>query len=95
MKQSNMDKSTQKKMIQFSKIIVSGITIAVTVLCCFSIWLCHQEQDSEGVVKALSHYMDFATIAFVSYSVNSISEKAIINRVFNRSSTSTKEEGVG
>ena len=98
MKQGNMDKKTQKKMIQFSKIIVSSVTIAVTVMCAFSIWLCHQEYDSNGVVESLGHYMDFAIIAFVSYSVNSISEKAIVNKVFQRRVpvyTEEPEEEVG
>jgi len=86
-------------MIQFSKIIVASVTVAVTIMCCFSIWLCHQEYDSDGIVEVLANYIDFAIIAFVSYSVNSISEKAIVNQVFRRKfSTYTEddnEEGVG
>lgn len=98
MKQKDMDKRTQKKMIQFSKIIVASVTIAVTAMCCFAIWLCHQEYDSDGIVEVLANYLDFAIVAFVSYSVNSISEKAIINKVFQRRnsySTEDDEEGVG
>lgn len=99
MKQPTMDRKTQKKMIQFSKIIVASVTIAVTAMCCFAIWLCHQEYDSNGIVEVLGHYMDFAIIAFVSYSVNSISEKAIVNKVFNRRTrnccTEDEEDGVG
>lgn len=86
-------------MIQFSKVIVASVTIAVTIMCAFSIWLCHKEYDSAGVVESLGNYIDFATIAFVSYSVNSISEKAIVNKVFNRRATAytedEEEEGVG
>lgn len=95
MKWNSMDKKTQKKMIQFSKIIVAGVTIAVTAMCCFAMWLCHQEADSVGVVDALKHYLDFAVIAFVSYSVNSISEKAIVNRVFSKNNAMNDGEGVG
>lgn len=83
-------------MIQFSKIIVASVTIAVTAMCAFSIWLCHKEFYAEGIVNTLAHYMDFAMVAFVSYSVNSISEKAIINKVFQRTAVNTEdEESVG
>lgn len=95
MKWDNLDKKTQKKMIQFSKIIVSGVTIAVTAMCCFAMLLCHQEADSAGIVQALKHYLDFAIIAFVSYSVNSISEKAIVHKVFSKNNAVNNEEGVG
>ena len=79
-----MDKATQKKLIQFSKIIVSFVTIAVTMMCMFSIWLCYQEHNGDGIVRVLDAYMDFAIVAFVSYSLNSISEKAIVNDVFTK-----------
>jgi len=85
-------------MIQFSKIIVASVTIAVTAMCCFAIWLCHQEYDSSGIVEVLEHYVDYAIIAFVSYSVNSISEKAIVNKVFQKRTiidTEEDEEEVG
>ena len=86
-----MDKKTQKKMIQFSKIIVSSVTVAVTVMCLFSIWLCYQEHNPDGIIKVLDSYMDFAIVAFVSYSVNSISEKAIVNKVFQNKLTCTED----
>lgn len=95
MKWNNLDKKTQKKMIQFSKIIVASVTVAVTILCGFSMWLCYQESAPEGIVKVLGHYMDFAIVAFVSYSVNSISEKAIVNNVFTKRAQREEGDGVG
>lgn len=99
MRQGNMDNKTKKNMIQFSKIIVSSLTFFVTVMCCGAIWLCHMEYSSNNIVDIIAHYIDFATVAFVSYSINSISEKAIINGVQNKRipglSNKDNEEDVG
>lgn len=89
-----MDNKTKKGMIQFSKIIVSSVTFFVTVMCCGAIWLCHMEADSNNIVNIIANYVDFATIAFVSYSINSISEKAIINDVQKKRIVSNEDKNV-
>lgn len=71
------DRKTVVKYIQFSKRIVAGISIAITIICCVAIILCYAKGDTDSIVGLVGSYCNFATIAFVSYSVNSVGEKIL------------------
>lgn len=85
---SGLDKTTKKKLIQFSKLVVAFVVIVVSVMCYHGMILTAIRNDMSAVSDIIGKYIDFAKLAFVSYSVNSISEKAI----FSKTSTQQMEE---
>lgn len=74
---NGMDNKSKTKYVQFSKRVVSIVLFVVSLICFLGMMLCYQYQDSNGMVNMVSKFIDFAMVVFVSYSVNSISEKAI------------------
>ena len=64
-----------KKYIQFSKLIVVAVTVAVTVICAAALVLCYLGGDMEQLVGVTNAYIGYATVAFVAYSGNSAAEK--------------------
>lgn len=71
------DRKTVTKYIQFSKRIVAGVTIAVTLIIIAAIALCYSAEDTSSIVGLVGAYCNFALVVFASYSVNAISEKCI------------------
>lgn len=74
---SRADSKTVRQYIQFSKRVITGVTIAVTIICGGAILLCYEAEDTQSVVGLVTSYTNFATIAFVSYSINSIGDKIL------------------
>ena len=69
-----------KPYIQFSKLVVIFVTLAVTALCTSAVVLTYKLMDVAQMVNAVRAYIEYATIAFVSYSGNSAVEKWLVNR---------------
>ena len=95
-----MDAGTVKKeekrpIIQFSKIVVVFVTMAVTALCSIAVRLSYKMSDANNMVNAVKAYIEYATIAFVAYSGNSAVEKWLIYRggKIEEAIKDTKEDG--
>ena len=70
----------KKPFIQFSKIVVVFVTLAVTMLCTVAVRLSYKMSDASAMVNAVRAYIEYATIAFVAYSGNSAVEKWLVHK---------------
>lgn len=87
------DKRTITKYIQFSKRVIASITIAATAMCLAAMGLCFFKQDMGDIVGIVKAYLNFATVGFVSYSVNSIGEKFIKSKMIDDEEEDEQEQG--
>ena len=87
----------KRPFIQFSKIVVVFVTVAVTALCTVAVRLAYKMSDANNMVNAVKAYIEYATIAFVAYSGNSAVEKWLAyHKVGNIvSATQDKNDGDG
>ena len=72
------NKGEKKPFIQFSKVVVVFVTVAVTGLCTAAVRLAYRMSDAGNMVNAVKAYIEYATIAFVAYSGNSAVEKWLV-----------------
>lgn len=66
--------------VQFSKRIVTAVTIAVTIIAACAIGLCWQGGDMVSLVEVVKAYIGYATLVFAAYSGNSAVEKWLVRR---------------
>jgi len=85
-------RAPNRRYVQFSKVIVVAVTVAVTVICGIGMWLCYTLDSTEGIVELGKAYISYAIVAFAAYSGNSAVEKWLIRRYTGTMNTSTDEE---
>ncbi len=64
-----------KSYVQFSKIMVMMVLIAVTALAAMSLYGMIHLGDFSQTASLFGSYTDFAAVVFVAYSGNSVAEK--------------------
>ena len=85
-------RAPNKRYVQFSKVIIVAVTVAVTVICIGGMLLCYSLADTDAVVELGKAFISYALVAFTAYSGNSAVEKWLVRKYDGITNESTADD---